>query len=316
MAPDTGDIVLDDNVDKFRRSPMEPAIQAVLHFDSQYNFSNLDIVSDKQPLASLLNMAYSKEEETPIKAFTFYAQVVGNILVLTRGDGKSVIEDNNKFRGYRKNFDSKYLKKPASIQDPGSHFHLTSYKIDDIKILIRHKVDAHLKFAEETPSSNSSSYKETTSGLRVYSAGSLLPSFDLVEINTFKNRGNDTGGSRLDEKQREAWLSRCGFFFRAGYEEKANNGGRPEQAELSDRRAFFPSWRREEGNYSEPSRSVLNKYYNLLSTVIGAVRATAAKGEDKLFTVTYHVADGLLVSRGSDGRALPDKLCERMQEPK
>lgn len=299
---------------------MEPAIYAVLHLHPQFDFSALDIVNDKQPLALLLSLAYAKKEgwhcNTRVKKFEgkkFEAQAIGNTIVFTRGDGKNISKNDGRFQGFRKGFDDQYLKRPAGFEDGDAHFGLTSYQLGGIKIMVRHSVDASMVPTQTAPATSADGAISATAadtGPMILSKGSLMKLNDIAEINTFANKDCH----RRYEKQREAWLSQCGHYVVVESQETGHDSNR---LDFEYRRASFPWNRMDFSKAEQPPASVLKTYHDCIDLLVHTIRNLAAKSQKKLFTVTFDAREGEpVISDRFGGAEVSPELSKRMLETK
>ena len=64
LLPDQGTRLLAHNAGTWPESPMEPGIRAVLHLRPDYDFTTLDLISDRRQLARLFEVAVRRERRS------------------------------------------------------------------------------------------------------------------------------------------------------------------------------------------------------------------------------------------------------------
>lgn len=290
IQADAGSTVLDYNIYNFPSSPMEPAIHAITHLHPNFDFSGVDLITDKQPLAMLLHLAQSNTHQSKerLGSAEFHAEVVGKTIIFIRGDGKPYLHDEGGFNGFRKNFNKRFFSYPKGFEDFKGHYHLTSYNLGDIKIVVRHSVDGYIVSADEHPAVEVPEVRSytTASGLQIQSGGLLLPPSHIADVNTFKDKYK--ANNRRASKQREAWVSRSGHFITAQWQDVTPD--RTSRTDRSEMRAIFPKAKIEVEQYEEPAEHVLEMYHDLLKATIETVAKAEIQGEGSTYTIT--VADG------------------------
>ena len=86
--------------------PLEPLVRAVQTLQPDFDFHNVDIVSDRQCLKQLYNFISGEK-----KIFQFGVEVVGSTTLFTRREPESrETIPLNTFAGYRQSFEESYTK--------------------------------------------------------------------------------------------------------------------------------------------------------------------------------------------------------------
>ena len=213
LKPDSESRYLDQNAAKYGQSPFEPGIKAVLHQNSDYDFTTLDLITDRYALASLLEFANGKQ-----KAFSFGAQVIGHTIVCVRDDAEPR-QDITKFRGYRVDFVTKYLEYPTAFENSLKHYRIITYQLGELKVMLRYAADGYLPdLAGELPDTayDQGDVVEGDGSLAIVSTGVLVPHDTIIELNTCRKRSEEEGpDDHITAKFREAWLSQAHHFVHA-----------------------------------------------------------------------------------------------------
>ncbi|KAL8815867.1 MAG: hypothetical protein Q9223_005041 [Gallowayella weberi] len=152
IAPDEGFSYIDQNADRYPKSPLAPIFSSVLQMDPSFQFDTIDIVSDRSPLRKLYAFAAHDPE---LKDFRFGISVFGRdekkMVVFHRME-KMTREEHEEggFHGYRAGFEAQYLRTPATIKG-GSHYQILEYEFGGLKFLVRSGVDGSLPNVSAEP---------------------------------------------------------------------------------------------------------------------------------------------------------------------
>ena len=318
---------------RFPSSPFEPAIRAILHLHPRFDFSRIDVITDRWALVRLLELAYQQEmEPLPSKKagsqspyseelFNFAVQLVGKTVIFIRNDKINVKKRVRKFNAFRKEFGKSHLPHDNDVAGSVQHYRLTTYKLGGLRLLIRNAVDGYLtpgfdtaEVAEGVTEGSSSEQSESIGGLRVRSAGTLLPPSCLLELNTLKEKAAQA--IRLTEKRREAWVSQSGHFMVARWVETTPKDAKAPDG-FSHRRAVFPKEKMRFMDPINPPANVLRRYRDSLQNIIEGVQSRAAGGEGDRYKVTQvQNCEHPVISPCWNISALPFDLSERMKESK
>ena len=145
IAPDTGFSYVDQNADRYPKSPMSPLFSSVLQVQPTYPFSSINIISDRSPLRKLYAFA---AREPNVKNFRFGFSVSGDdkkTVVCHRMEEKTREEfEEGQFYGYRVAFEAQYLRPNGKAQGAKSHYRISEYEFGDLKFLVRSGVDGSI----------------------------------------------------------------------------------------------------------------------------------------------------------------------------
>ncbi|KAK4555817.1 hypothetical protein LTR86_007037 [Recurvomyces mirabilis] len=200
---------------------MRPLFTAILHFHPDYDFTSVDVITDRWAFSQLLSHFGKLRDKGA--AFGFQAQVIGNTVVFMSNDAGNaeVIGTNPRsFRGFRDNFGAEYLQCRADCADSVSHYGIVEYDLDGIKILLRHKVNGFLDekapealidlLSLEVPVPGDLKYAK--GDIVVRSAGCLVTQAAHLELSTAKSV--NTVEKYLEKEIPEQWISQTPNFIR------------------------------------------------------------------------------------------------------
>ena len=333
LAADCGRRLLDYNADQFPESPWEPGIRAILHLHPNFDFTKLDILTDRRQLACLLELAFRKGEKIKktydgddrSESFRFGAQVLGSTVVSVRTD-VATIPDVDRFRGFADAFKNRYLQYSEEMKDSKSHHRMITSQLGDLRVMLRFHAEGYLP--DDTVTLNEAlaskpsvdAAQQSYDNITVKSAGALISRSAILELNTC-NKYQDSSLC-LAAKARECWLSQDAHFVTTKYnvtqqsKKKARNGGH-----LTDLRGVFDEndigFRNVIDDTSEwagENGEVIQEFHELLLDLVERIRSAAAAGQGDKFLVEYG-GEGMDISVSPSGTvgAMSEKLCERIK---
>ena len=157
LSPDSGARFIDQNADQNPGSPLESLISAVHTSELGFDFSSIDIITDRHAIRKLFRFMdgeHSTAEQGHRAAFKFIVEVLGNTELFTlkgeatRDDGvkiRNLRYKNRKGQGYRDAFDEYYTKIPAAARGSTSHHRILRYNFGGLNFLVRYSADAYLE---------------------------------------------------------------------------------------------------------------------------------------------------------------------------
>ena len=159
LKPDTGIRYIDQNKDRMPNSPFEPLICAIQAHRPEFDFSAVDVITDRRSIRQLYG--YINGEKN---GFAFGIEVVGDTVIFTRDEPQSrETFPPNKFVGYRQSFEEAYTKLHAVAQGSTSHHRLITYTLGGLRFLVRSGTDGYRPSAVgdlQDPSSGSHSSED------------------------------------------------------------------------------------------------------------------------------------------------------------
>ena len=169
--------------------PMEPIFHAVAACTPDFDFTAIDLVTDKNQLRKLFDVCSGNDQRRP---FRLNLSRIGRTILLTHADSDDEVagqdcpawaRNSNELRyGYGYSFEKQFTKK----QTDGTHRRITTFTLGDkIRLLVRHEVDA---ITDRAPESDEKTKKKLRSfagsTLQVEEAGFFAPSADVYELKT------------------------------------------------------------------------------------------------------------------------------------
>lgn len=139
LRPDTGGHYIDQNADRTPGSPLQALIHAVQTCQPGFDFTNVNIVTDRKPMRYLLGFVRAEPG-----AFEFGITVIANTALFTRMQKKTRYQTHRRYSGYRDAFEEQYTKISAFADRTTSHHRVVKYEFAEQTILLRYAVDAYL----------------------------------------------------------------------------------------------------------------------------------------------------------------------------
>ncbi|KAI6837261.1 hypothetical protein KC332_g2725 [Hortaea werneckii] len=221
VPPDTGRFFIDPNAGMMPTSPMEPLFRAVLHEHPTFDFSSLDLITDRWALSRLLSDNDS---------WSLAAEVVKGKVIFIRLEPEKEIEiQPHQFRGFRRNFEKESLKYREDCRGSRAHYQIITYSLGEMNILLRHAaagyfagdLTAHSPIdADEAP--HTTTLGDTTTAptavqqhgkIRIRSAGARIPRSAIFELSTSKKVGTLEGYKQHEVP--EQWIAQTQGYIRA-----------------------------------------------------------------------------------------------------
>ncbi|KAI4279613.1 MAG: hypothetical protein L6R38_005002 [Xanthoria sp. 2 TBL-2021] len=149
IPPDTGFRYVDQNADRYPKSPISPLFAAVRSVQPTYPFSTVDFISDRSPLRKLYAFAAG---DASLGDFRFGVSVFGEgkreekrTVVFHRMEKKTREEyEEGQFHGYRAGFEGQYLRVDEMAKGGTSHYRISEYDFGGLKFLMRSGVDGSM----------------------------------------------------------------------------------------------------------------------------------------------------------------------------
>lgn len=201
LAPDSGRVFIDQNAYRNPSYPLEPLIRAVTTSKSDFDFSSIDIITDRNNLRKLLR-AVTGDFGNNDRNFTITVECVGTTVLLTRREERSSeVIPPGQFRGFGHSFEKAYTKWPKGMELSTGHHRVIQYDFGGLRCLVRFEVDvchgtgASGVGTETTPDADSvlgmlgrvslgNDGKSGHTGVACISRGRLVPQDVIGEIKT------------------------------------------------------------------------------------------------------------------------------------
>lgn len=232
VTEDTKAKYIDQNADRNPSSPLEPLLVAVKTTSKDFDYNNIDIISDRSPIRKLLGFVapeHGDPKNTGVASFSILIEVVGDTAIFNRC--QSATRQTEGIIGYRSAFDKHYLKISASVGNSTSHHRIIRYKFGGLNFLIRFAIDAFLptelpdrsvsqvKNVDEdvlvdllrSTALDSSPSRATEKTVEVRQGGQVMPQSAMLEIIT----RNDKYPYDIERRLPDLWISQTQHFLRA-----------------------------------------------------------------------------------------------------
>ena len=197
LKPDTGTRYIDQNADRMPNAPFEPLIRAIQTHRPEFDFSKVDIVTDRRSLRQLY--AFINGDG---KSFEFGVEAVGNTVVFTRTEPRTrETIAPGKFAGYRQSFEKAYTRLHSSAKGSTAHHRIVSYTFGGLRLLVRSGKHAYRPLPDGADSSQedfveniktlsldkgilSTATASATRELQIVTGGFDVPQSNVLEVST------------------------------------------------------------------------------------------------------------------------------------
>lgn len=124
LQRDSKDTYIDQNRARVPKHPLLPLVLAVEDVHPTYDFSVLDIVTDRNNLRKLCRFLSDEEKESRIDL-----ELGGdNTVIFTRWESNTIsVAKNNKYLGYGKNFEEYCAREQKGCENSTGHHRIISY---------------------------------------------------------------------------------------------------------------------------------------------------------------------------------------------
>ncbi|PKS13142.1 hypothetical protein jhhlp_000484 [Lomentospora prolificans] len=305
LPKDSGMVYVNQNAARHPASPMEPLFRAVHISQPAFDFSSVDIVTDRNSLRKLLSFINPSSARNGLEAFTINIEVVQNTVIFTR-DTKLTYEiiGKDEFRGYGHQFEKAYTTR--NIIGSTGHNRIISYNFGGHKLVVRHDLSGYvpgktlttnddevvelLDSLSLSPKKRASTEAGPGSKLRVRREGHLLPRASTLEIKTRAQHKS----LPFNDIAAQLWMSQTPNLVRAYH-----RGGTFSNPEVEDVTAKLNRWEKD-------NRSHLKRLAALIGRILTLVRKDGGvSGAVLQYNPTL---DRLSVWKTEKGRTLPEDI--------
>ncbi|KAL4786944.1 hypothetical protein BJX76DRAFT_345963 [Aspergillus varians] len=309
--PDSGLYYRDQNAARYATHVFQPALEAILKQDAEFDFGEIDLVTCGSTLGNLRRFVAHAEKE-----FRLVVEAVGSAVFLVRRENSptSIIPD---VYGYGHTFPEANTTWGSDVRGSESHQRIIQYGFAGLSCLVRYEGDGYLpnlhhqsvshgQAAADAPNDLLASLEKTMvsavasdekAGLTIQTAGEMVPQsaiFDL-KTRTWKKQYQDV----LKDELPRLWISQVTNFV-IGF----HNQGVFNDVRVEDVRNDVRQWEEEQ----EPT---LQKLAALLKMLV----AFAHSQKDGRFEVMYK-GDALELREvgGEFNCCIPDSMKRRWME--
>ncbi|KAL5519749.1 hypothetical protein ACEPAG_1409 [Sanghuangporus baumii] len=317
LERDSGVSFIDQNTYRVPQYPLLPLVLAVDHLSPDFDFSSIDIVTDRNNLRKLLRWING----TISLDFRIDLQLSGSTVLFTRYESTKVEVESGRL-GFGRNFEQYTTKRLAGCESSTGHHRIITYDYGRLKLLVRFEVDACLhndtatQDRRDRPEAMRSIPGDSLQGIlaalgkmsirsddkiKIISRGVLVPQSSLIELGTKSARGMELEGIDWQEYFPQLLLSQTPHHH-LGVHEKG-------YFRRIDARALNDSVLSVQQQRQQPA---FDKLHILLQKIKELV---VAHGEDARLSLVYRVETKKfeVFSRKVSGGVLPDMWLERFK---
>jgi hypothetical protein len=140
LPRDQGTFYIDHNASRVPKFPFEPLFRALQVMDPSVDFSEIDVVTDRNSLRKLFNFVAGKEKS---RSFRIGLAMVHNTLFLTRQERRTLETlRGTKGTGFGHNFERAISVPDRDLENSSSHHRVIRYALGNLKCVVRFEVDA------------------------------------------------------------------------------------------------------------------------------------------------------------------------------
>jgi len=284
----------------------------VLHQQPSFDFTDLELITDRYALIRLLELATGGNRED----FNFGAQIIGNTVMFIRSDSAEHANQST-ICGYRESFEKAYLQYEPELKATSKHYRIITYKFGAMKIMLRHAADAYLPPAQGDLIDLTDLSDSQFGNVTIRSTGTLVSQASVTEFMTLNAKHKLD--HRIRQKLCEAWLSQTHQFAVVKYA-LVYTGPKKYKAP-GPRKAHFPQSGTDIYSKKEITEAVhpiaVEKFYEMLKGLLQDIRSQAAGREEWGGLVSYKRGEEGLhpLTAHDDLPGLSKELRDRLKTP-
>ncbi|KAH7396179.1 hypothetical protein BKA66DRAFT_509256 [Pyrenochaeta sp. MPI-SDFR-AT-0127] len=299
LERDSGFQYADYNYARQPRDPYSPLFHALNVMNPNYQFSDIDVLADRNNLRVLLEFVQGKANGP----FRLDLYLVFNTLIIVRKESRWwKVSDG---ASYGCNFEKFFTQPAQGMEDATSHYRAIRYPMGPINVVCRFEADAYddgLVSDELTPfeaNAVSGGLPERPkfdfrAPIRVLQKGHIVPTAQMVELKTQKY---DPEKFRPVACQDQLWFGRTKLLFTGPYE---SNTGVIRRVKLEDATDRIKNW---EANNQENLRklvTLLTQLRAVLKRERRPNRAVVLVREEKGGPLSVRSMEGMQHAVGKD----------------
>ncbi|KAL2001159.1 hypothetical protein VTN02DRAFT_2142 [Thermoascus thermophilus] len=149
IPQDRGKFFIDEDAYRASEYPFEPLFQALSVMNPNFNFQDVDLVTNRNSLRKLFDFA----EGRTCQSFRIDLNLVNETLFLTRRERKArtVLRGTNRSNGFGHGFEQMFSKRSPPLEDSSGHYRVITYPLGPLKCVIRFEVDAYCDSNDDLP---------------------------------------------------------------------------------------------------------------------------------------------------------------------
>ena len=142
LPSDSGTYFVDQNAAKMPTYPFEPVFGALSIMNPDFDFSNVDLVTNRNSLRKLLDFSEGRVPDS----FRIELNLLQDTLFLTRRERNTrELIHGNRNSGFGHNFERAFTQPEVGIEDSSSHHRIIQYSLGDLVCVVRFEVDTCLQ---------------------------------------------------------------------------------------------------------------------------------------------------------------------------
>jgi len=313
LEPETTTRYVDENAARYPSGSWGPAWPPILHLHPKFDFTDLDLITDREPVLKLLELASGDATED----FSFSAQVLGRAIIFLPSNSENHLQQITQ-TGYRVPYDKAHLQYIAEMQGTTQHYRIITYNLGTMKIMLRYAADAYLPPADPGPQPRLRQRDGNPARLLMKFAGTHIPQSSVLELMIYNSEHGQAENADLTTKLREAWLAQTHRLAVAKYTLVSTS---PREAKVNAPKASFAASGLDFYTKAEILQAVkpeaVQRFCEILSKFLRDLRAQKAFSARKYFLVSYRKGEhGLRPPRAcGDLRGVSKHVARRIRRP-
>lgn len=267
LVPDQGTQIINQDAYRSPKSPMEPAIRAVLHQDPAFDFLGCNIIADRHALSDIFDPSLAAKRNR-----TYSAQIVGNIVVFVRDEPNPVeVIKSNRFCGFRRDVERKYLEIVGDAASSQSHYRIITYHLGELQILLRYGADGHFVDPEEAPQGAASHTSSDKLVINVSESPEMqttpvtkpVPQSDIFELTTSTKCWDEE--QYVASKVPDLWLSQTPYLVKVKpYIVRSSRSYSDKRAKVWDHNIDFRDAAKDAADFEANHQEKIKSFYDRL----------------------------------------------------
>lgn len=150
LEPDQGVQYIDQNAHRSKIHPMLPLVLSVRHISPKFDYSKIDVITDRNGLRKLMRWVDTTETTRTCENFRIDIDVVGkdkNTVLFTRWEPRDYEEQRI---GYGHSFEKATTSTPQHREGATGYTRIIQYDFAGLTLLVRYSVDATLPVTKRT----------------------------------------------------------------------------------------------------------------------------------------------------------------------
>ncbi|RPA74635.1 hypothetical protein BJ508DRAFT_418503 [Ascobolus immersus RN42] len=148
LQPDNGYHYIDQNASRLKSYPLETTFRALAITDPSFSFANLDVVTSRANLRTLLAFCTGRVGK---KKFKIAVQRIGGTTLLTKQSTPNRVFVKSSDKCYGEAFEKAYTKHIAGLEKSTGHHRVASYGFCGLNLVVAFEADAAVLPSDGAP---------------------------------------------------------------------------------------------------------------------------------------------------------------------